>query len=204
MGFLSATVSLSRYHIQGKFEAEPMESVRSALIDNAMPIMDSEYQEISAGWTPYESPFQPDFEKYPFIFGTCFLFSLRMDKKSIPAKLLQKHLILEIEKKKESSGRDFLSKNEKSEIKETVTDMLMLKMPAIPDIFDILWRYEDQNLFLFTTRKAVTEFFESFFFKSFSLKPIRLFPYTLMEHTSGFTPDKKDRIMALTPLYERT
>ncbi|MEX1298139.1 MAG: recombination-associated protein RdgC [Desulfotignum sp.] len=201
MGFLSATVSMSRYRITDSFDTEPMEQVRDGLIRHAIPTLENEYEEISAGWTPFESPYLPDFEKFPFVFGTYFLFSLRIDKKSIPAKLVHKQMAIEIEKKKHASGRDFVSKNEKSEIKETVMDVLMHKMPAIPNVYDVLWDYDTGNLFLFTTQKAANEFFETIFFKSFNLKPVRLFPYTLVETKSAFSSANKDRILTLTPLH---
>lgn len=201
MGFLSATVSMSRYRITDSFDTEPMEQVRDGLIRHAIPTLENEYEEISAGWTPFESPYLPDFEKFPFEFGTYFLFSLRIDKKSIPAKLVHKQMAIEIEKKKHASGRDFVSKNEKSEIKETVMDVLMHKMPAIPNVYDVLWDYDTGNLFLFTTQKAANEFFETIFFKSFNLKPVRLFPYTLVETKSAFSSANKDRILTLTPLH---
>ncbi|MCF6247375.1 MAG: recombination-associated protein RdgC [Desulfobacula sp.] len=199
MGLISSTHAISRYHVEGNIEGSILEEVRDALIKNAIPKIESEYDEISAGWVPVESPYNPDFEKFPFQFGTTFLFSLRIDKKSIPAKLVQKHIAIEIEKKKENSGRDFLSKNEKSEIKEMVMDVLMHKMPSIPNIYDVLWQYEEQNLYLFTTQKAANEFFETIFLKSFKLKPIRLFPYTIVEKKSKFTATQKDRLLTLTP-----
>ena len=201
MGFLSATHSMSRYHILDAFDTEPMEQVRDGLIQHAIPTLENEYEEISAGWTPFESPYLPDFEQFSFVFGTYFLFSLRIDKKSIPAKLVHKQMAIEIEKKKRSSGRDFVSKNEKSEIKETIMDVLMQKMPAIPNVYDVLWDYDAKNLFLFTTQKAANEFFETIFFKSFNLKPVRLFPYTLVETRSAFSSANKDRILTLTPCH---
>ena len=201
MGFLSTTLSVSRYHIQNTFDSEPMEQVRKGLVKHAIPKLENEYEEISAGWTPYESPYLPDFEKFSFVFGPYFLFSLRIDKKSIPAKLVQKQMAIEIEKKKEKSGRDFISKNEKSEIKEMVMDVLMHKMPSIPNVYDILWNYESADLFVFTTQKAANEFFETLFLKSFNLKPIRIFPYTLVETKSDFSAAQKDRILTLTPLH---
>jgi len=201
MGFLSATQSMSRYHILDAFDTEPMEQVRDGLIQHAIPTLENEYEEISAGWTPFESPYLPDFEQFSFVFGTYFLFSLRIDKKSIPAKLVHKQMAIEIEKKKRSSGRDFVSKNEKSEIKETIMDVLMQKMPAIPNVYDVLWDYDTRNLFLFTTQKAANEFFETIFFKSFNLKPVRLFPYTLVETRSAFSSANKDRILTLTPCH---
>ncbi len=200
MGLISSSHSMSRYHVEGSFDGSTMEEVRDGLIQNAMPKIESEYDEISAGWTPFESPYNPDFEKFSFIFGTYFLFSLRIDKKSIPAKLVQKHIALEIEKKKEESGRDFISKNEKSEIKEMVLDILMHKLPSIPSLYDVLWSYEEKSLIIFSTQKAANELFETLFLKSFNHKPIRIFPYTLVEKLGKFSDDKKDRILNLTPL----
>ena len=200
MGLISSTHSMSRYYIEGAFEGSTMEEVRTGLIENAMPKIESEYEEISAGWTPFESPYNPDFEKFSFAFGTYFLFSLRIDKKSIPAKLVQKQMALEIEKKKEESGRDFISKNEKSEIKEFVLDVLMHKIPAIPSIYDILWSYEENQLIMFSTQKAANELFETLFLKSFNHKPIRIFPYTKVEKLGKFTDAQKDKILTLTPL----
>jgi len=200
MGLISSTHSVTRYHIDGKIEGSINEKVREGLIKYSIPKIENEYDEISAGWAPLESPYNPDFESFSFLFGTYFVFSLRVDKKSIPAKLIQKYMALEIEKKKEKSGRDFISKNEKSELKEHVTDILMHKIPAVPSLYDVLWDYEEKNLYLYTTQKAANEFFETIFLKSFKLKPIRLFPYTLIETKSSFQSSQKDRFLTLTPL----
>ena len=200
MGLISSTHSLSRYVIEGEFDGSTMEGVREGLIQNAIPKIESEYDEIIAGWTPIESPYNPDFQTFSFLFGTYFSFSLRIDKKSIPAKLVQKHMAIQIEKKKSESGRDMISKNEKSEIKEMVMDILMHKIPSIPSLYDVLWDYENKQLFLFSTQKAANELFETLFLKSFNHKAIRIFPYTLVEKMGRFSPDKKDRILALSPL----
>ncbi len=200
MGLISSTHSISRYHIEGKFEGSAAEEVRNALIAYSIPKLESEYDQISAGWTPFESPYNPDFSKFSIQFGTYFLFSLRIDKKSIPVRLIQKYMAIEIEKKIETSGRNFISKNEKTEIKELVIDLLMHKIPAVPSIYEILWNYEEKNLYLFTTQKAANELFETIFFKSFKLKPVRIFPYTLVETKSAFSNSDKDRIFSLTPL----
>jgi len=200
MGLISSTHSVTRYHIDGKIEGSINEKVREGLIKYSIPKIENEYDEISAGWAPLESPYNPDFESFSFLFGTYFVFSLRVDKKSIPAKLIQKYMAMEIEKKKEKSGRDFISKNEKSELKEYVTDILMHKIPAVPSLYDVLWDYEEKNLYLYTTQKAANEFFETIFLKSFKLKPIRLFPYTLIETKSSFQSSQKDKILTLTPL----
>jgi len=194
MSFLSSSSSISRYYIEGKFDDSIMENIQNGLEKNCIPEIESEYSEVSAGWTPFESPYKPDFNKFGFSFGSYFLFNLRIDKKSIPAKLIKKHISIETDKRLEKSGRDFISKNEKSEIKDFVIDNLMRIVPSIPNIYEILWNYEDANLFFFTTQKAANELFETIFFKSFDLKAIRLFPYTMIEKKSNFSDKQKDII----------
>jgi len=200
MGLISSTHSISRYHIEGKIEGSAAEEVRNGLIAYSIPKIESDFDAISAGWTPFESPYNPDFDKFSINFGIYFLFSLRVDKKSIPTRLIQKYMAIEFEKKMEKSGRQFISKNEKTEIKEMVIDLLMHKIPAVPSVYEVLWNYEEQNLYLFSTQKAANELFETIFFKSFKLKPVRLFPYSLVETKSTFSNSDKDRILSLTPL----
>lgn len=200
MGLISSTHAVSRYHIDGEIEGSVVERILEGLTQYSIPRIESEYDEVSAGWAPVESPYNPDFSKFSFQFGTYFLFSLRIDKKSIPAKLVQKYMAIEMDKKKESSGRDFLSKNEKSEIKEQVIDVLMHKIPAIPSIYDVLWNYEEKIVYFYSTQKAANELFETHFLKSFNVKPIRLFPYTIIQTQSDFSDDKKEQADALVPV----
>ncbi len=192
MAFLSSTSSISRYHIEGKFDDKIMDNMQEGLKKYSIVEIENEYSEVSAGWTPFESPYKPDFDKFSFSFGSYFLFNLRIDKKSIPLKLIKKHMTIEIDKRLEKSGRSFISKNEKSEVKDLVIDNLMRIIPSVPNIYEVLWNYEESNLFFYTTQKAANELFETIFLKSFDLKPIRLFPYTMIEKKSNLTDQQKD------------
>ena len=44
MGLISSTHSMSRYHIEGSFEATVMDEVRNGLIQNAIPKIENEYE----------------------------------------------------------------------------------------------------------------------------------------------------------------
>ena len=112
MGLLSSSVSISRYRVEGDIEEPVLETVRNGLIRNVISHIEDEYAEMSVGWTPMESAFDPDFEKFTFSFGTYFVFSLRIDKKSVPSKIIKKYVSLEIIKKLKETHRDFLSKND--------------------------------------------------------------------------------------------
>ncbi len=195
MGFLSSTSSVSRYYIEGKFDDAITAHVENGLSRYAIPDTEENVSDISIGWVPFENPYIPDFSQYGFTFGPYFLFSLRVDKKNIPSKLVQKHVAIETAKRIEKSGRSFLSKNEKAQLKEAVIEQLTRKMPSIPNIYNVLWHYETATLLFFSTQKAANELFETLFLKTFDLKIVRLFPYTMVEKRCTLSDTQKDIIL---------
>ncbi len=199
MGLLSSSVSVARYRVDGKIEENVMETIHAGLKQNAITTIEDEYAEITIGWTPFESNFNPDFEKFTFTFGDFFLFSLRIDKKSVPSKIIQKHISIEVQKKLKEEGRQFLSKNEKIEIKENITEKLMRQMPSTPNIYDVLWNHEAQQVLFFSTQKAANEELETMFTKSFKLRLIRLFPFTIIESSHHFSDQERDMVLNLAP-----
>ncbi len=192
MGLLSSSVSISRYRVEGDIEEPVLETVRNGLIRNVISHIEDEYAEMSVGWTPMESAFDPDFEKFTFSFGTYFVFSLRIDKKSVPSKIIKKYVSLEIIKKLKETHRDFLSKNEKKDIKDMVTEKLMRQMPSTPNMYDVMWDYENASVLFFSTQKSANEELETLFKKSFQLTLIRLFPFTMIEGSSFLKSEEKD------------
>ncbi|MGE0090869.1 MAG: recombination-associated protein RdgC, partial [Bacteroidales bacterium] len=144
-------------------------------------------------------PFSTDFDRNPFLIGTYLVFSMRIDKKSIPAKIVQKHYSMEVKKKLEASGRDFLSKTEKKEIKDHVIHVLNMRIPATPNSYDLIWNYEASRLWFFSNLKGANEELETLFSKSFKLKLIRLFPYSMASLTSPLSDQEKDILTQISP-----
>lgn len=200
MGLLSSTVSISRYRVEGDptEDLSPLEMVRQGLQGHVISQIEDEYAELTVGWTPLESPFDPDFETYSFSFGTYFVFSMRIDKKKVPAKIIKKYVALEVNKKLKESGREFLSRNEKTDIKDMITEKLMRRMPAVPDVYDVVWDFENQSVLFYSTQKAANEELETLFKRSFNMKLIRLFPFTMIELSDTLNDEQKDRAAHLT------
>ena len=197
MGLLSSTVSLTRYRVDGKVENPLMENIARGLREKTLSDIDSEPLDKAVGWTSFGSPFHPDFEGNSFVIGTQFLFSLRIDKKSIPAKVVKKHLDMEIARRLKETGREHLSRNEKQAAKEHVLNVLSLRIPATPSIYDLLWSYEESVLWFFSTQKSANEELETLFTKSFGLTLIRLFPYTIAELSAGLSEKEREALSGL-------
>ena len=199
MGILSSSVSITQYHVGGKLSEPILESVATGLKKNAIEEIDNQSSDKAIGWTCFNNPFSTDFNQSPFLIGTHLVFSMRIDKKAIPSKIVQKHYTLEMTKKLAKSGRDFLSKTEKKEIKDHVIHLLNLRIPATPNIYDLIWNYESNTLWFFSNLKGANEELETLFARSFKLKLIRLFPYTMAALKSPLSDVEKDALSQLTP-----
>jgi len=131
MGLLSSRMSITRYKVTGQLNGSVHETVYQGLKQHAIPKIEDDGSEATVGWTSFETPYAPDFEGYSFVFGGYMVFSLRIDKKSIPPKLIQKHYALYAAKRLADTGRHYLSGNEKKSIKDHVVNTLVHRIPAI-------------------------------------------------------------------------
>lgn len=199
MGIFSTSTAITRYRVGGKPDHPVFESVGKALTANAIPEIDQSASGKTIGWTSLENPYRADFQGSSFVYGAYFVFSLRIDRKVLSKKVVQKYIALETEKRLKQSGREFLSADEKKMVKDHVINILNLRIPATPNIYHVLWNHDTESLFYFTTLKNANEELETLFFKSFKLSLIRLFPYTLADLCAGLSDSQKDRLAKLSP-----
>jgi hypothetical protein len=201
MGILSSAVSITRYRVEGKIENPINQSVAKGLKKNAISEIDENIDEKSIGWTSFQSPFQPNFEQNSFDFGNLLIFSLRIDRKSIPPNLLKKHIAIETSKRLAKTNRHFLSKDEKQLLKDKVTTHLAMRIPSTPHVYDIIWNYKNSEVWFFTNLRFPNEQLESLFKRSFNLSLIRIFPYTAAELLSGLSDRERDVLLSLSPTH---
>ena len=200
MGLLSSTVSITRYLVQGELQKPILETVATALKKFSITEIDDDAVEKSVGWTSFQKPYAPDFSGSFFVIGTYLIFSLRIDKKNIPPKLIAKQFAVEADRRLVRSGRRTISGSEKKMIQEQVLHALSLKIPATPSVYDLVWNIENQTLWYYTNLKAANEELESLFAASFGLSLIRMFPYTSAVLTAGLSDSQKDEMHRLMPV----
>lgn len=199
MSLLAASATITRYRVEGDLPENAMELIRERLQHNRFPEIEDPAAEFMSGWTPFESHYDSDFAEQDVIYGTTIVFCLRIDKKSVPAKITKKHIALETRKRLLESGKEFLSKNEKKALKEDVVAQLLLRMPATPNLYDLIWHMEEKELWFFSGQKAANEELETLFSRSFGLRLMRLFPYTIAMKSAGLTEAQTDRFNTLSP-----
>ena len=199
MGILSSSVSITRYKVEGKIKAPILETVTHGLKKNVIAEIDEDVSEKAVGWTSFHTPYHPDFYGSSFVYGNHLVFTLRIDKKSIPEKILKKHLMIESARRLAKTGREFLSRNEKKLLKDQIITRLSLRIPATPNLYDIIWNYEKSVLWFLSNLKAANEELETLFRHSFDLTLIRLFPYTTADLILGLSDSERDILNHLSP-----
>ncbi len=199
MGLLSASLAITRYRVEGSLPSPLMESIREGLHTFRIEDIDNEPPEQAVGWTDWAHPFSPAFEGDGFTVGPYLVFSMRIDKKTIPPKIIQKEQMKAMARRLADTGRSHLSRNEKREIRESILHALSLRIPATPHVYELLWHPTDGWLWFFSTQKAANEALETLFTKSFKMTLIRLFPYTIADLGADLSPEQRDRLSALSP-----
>ncbi|MCP3945014.1 MAG: recombination-associated protein RdgC [Desulfobacteraceae bacterium] len=204
MSLLSSNTAFTRYLIHPPPAENKANNIKERIFKglkaNTMPKVQSPQEEMIVGWVPFEKPFKPDFNTDTFTYGVDMLFSLRIDKKKIPAKLVQRELEVATEKKKEEQNRKVISRSEKNELKEQILDQLMVKTPFNSDIHNVCWNLNTNELFFLAGPNAAKEMFETLFLKSFEMKLIPLFAYTLANFKLGTLSNQdKEKLVTLSP-----
>jgi len=199
MGLLSSAVSITRYLVNGKIDSPIKETVLKGLNKYRIDDIESEETDKIIGWTSFDAPFKPDFDALRFEIGPYFIFSLRIDKKTVSPKIVQRYFSMEAEKYLKSSGKQYLSKTEKKNMKDHVTSVLLLRIPATPNIYDVVWNHERSSLYFSSSLSSANEELETLFFKTFGISLIRLFPYTTAELLMNLSDIQKDVLLNLSP-----
>lgn len=199
MGLLSSSVSINRYYVEGKIKEPVLDTVKKGLVKHSFRENDDEPSNKNTGWTSFNNHFNPNFNGSSFVIDELFIFSLRIDKKNVSPKIIRKFFSLETAKRLEESGRGYLTANEKKAIKEQVTDALFLRVPAVPNIYDVVWNYEKSMIWFFSNNKSANEELEILFSASFNQSLIKIFPYSAADILLGLTDKERDLLSLLSP-----
>ncbi len=197
MGLLSGTLAVTRYKIEADDGQIPLSNILRGLDLHKITEIDDEARLYTAGWTSLTTPFKPDFSDSSFVVGTYYVFALRIEKKTIPARIIYKHYQQELARRLQESGREHFSRNEKNLIKEAVIQKLSLRIPATPSVYELFWNTETNIVTFLSNQKVANEELETLFAKSFNLRLIRLFPYTMAEFHPTLTHAQRDELAAL-------
>jgi len=196
MGFLKGPMTFSQYRVTGEVSADFSKIFDEQIKKNAFPDFMGAAAEKAVGWTDIADPLDTAFAYAKYNFGSYLMFSLRIDRKIIPPKLLKiKNLQAE---------RDYLAsrdvariyRTQREEIKEAVRNDLLKKVPLIPSFFDVCWHPHERRLLFSSLSDKMNDDFHSFFHESFDFSLQPFLPWD----PQNLRPDDAERFASLEPL----
>ena len=200
MGFLNSSCSFTRFAIVDPVPADLWASVPDLLKKGAILDIDDLPELQADGWVCFDDYLDTEWVTAPPQKGGYLAFSLRLDIRRIPAGVVRKHLDKALKQEKEEnarSGKKFISRERKKELKEQVVLKLRSRFLPVPGEFNVLWNTSSNEIWFASTQTKVKELFTTKFLNTFNLHLRELTPSALALQMLG--DDKADDINMLEP-----
>lgn len=182
MGILGSSASVTRYRLVDPPTPALLTEIPARLRKFGFQDIDETSDEKSIGFVNLDDFLDAKWRKSPPEKADYFAFSLRMDTRRISPAVYKKHLRMELEKAEDEvkrQGRKFLSKEQKTNIKDAVRGRLLSRALPIPAVFDVVWNIPKHMIYLATTNGKVKEVFQTIFTDAFDLHLEPVTPYFL-------------------------
>ena len=182
MGILATSGSFTRYAVAGELTGQLTSELPELLARHSFKDIDNTADERSFGWVCLDDWLDSFWHAAPPEKAHYLAFSLRLDTRRVPPAVFKKHFQLAIKAEKEAmkdSGKSFITKDRKQEIKDQVMLKLRARSLPIPAVFDAVWNLRANQVYLATTNSKVRNLFEDHFTVSFGLTLEPLTPYFL-------------------------
>jgi recombination associated protein RdgC len=176
MGLLKGSFTFARFHVDGQLPQAFLNFVNSQIKANSFRNVPKSTEEKRLGWVSLTDILDTDFENSNYALGDYLIFSLRIDRKLIPPKLMKIKLMEEERRFLVQSGKNRINKQMASGIKDKVKLELLTKLDAIPSFYDVCWSVEKNTIYFSSLADKVTDDFVDLFKKTFSSNLRRFSP----------------------------
>lgn len=192
MGLLKGQLTFSRYHVVGNLPSNPRDFIDRQIKLFSFKDLLSENEKIM-GWTSLENVLDTDFEYANYLLDDYIIFSLRIDRKMVPASLLKLKTLEEERSRMKEKGLERLYKAERNDIRDTVRLNLLKKTPSVPSFHEVCWSLSQMWVIFGSHSEKVTDDFEDLFKRTFNVKLIPFVPW----NPSFMEPDTITKIKTL-------
>jgi len=132
------------------------------------------------GWTALQNLCVTEFTHESCFFNQYFCWSLRIDNKTLPAKLLSALLDLRIQDWLAETGRERIPARVKGEIKDQLQlELFPRQLPSV-GVHEIAWDLKSETIRIFANSTKVNESFRILFSQSFGLETRAIGPVDLV------------------------
>lgn len=171
MGLFKGAMTVRRYRVIGDVPEDFRDRYRDALQSNAFrPPLNAMHEGEIVGWTRTQNLLDTDFaDLNRWLFNHYLVASLRIDKKVLPAALFKAHLQKRIEEWCQGNQRERCPAKVKEELKEKLTEEMMLKTLPRVQIYEFCWNVVDGWVIFHNTSEGPNDKFRKLFRGTFGL-----------------------------------
>jgi hypothetical protein len=181
MGILANSVSICQFRVVGDLPAtEIFPWAAENLARHAFVPIDEGAAELSSGWVHLTDHRQGSFSvPADFWHDRYFAFSLRQDRRRLPAALLKAHLqVAEQEFLAAHPGLRWVPKQKKEELRDRVRTSLLARTLPVPTVHDVVWDTRTGLVTFTSLGQAAIELFDTHFRKTFAgLRLVAVHPF---------------------------
>lgn len=182
MSFMKSSTSFTRFRITDAVPSRLWPEIVERLRRNSFTDIDELPEERAFGWTAYEDMLDTDFAANPVEKAHYLCFCLRLDTRRVPPAVIKKHTALALKKEEaqmRETGKKFVSRERKKELKEQTMLRLKMRFLPIPAYFEVVWNTAESTVYFASTQQKMLDLFEELFVRTFELHLAPLSPYEL-------------------------
>lgn len=178
MGFLAASASVCYFQVTGSLNPqEKFQDLQEKLAEEGFRSIEQSTDELSTGWVQLDDYDCSEFGSQHSCWRDHYLcFSLRQDRRRIPAALLKRQVIQLCEQfLAEKSTLSYVPKGEKEQIREQARSLLLARTLPTPSFYDVIWDTDRQLLRFCSLGQSMIDSFQGLFHQTFPGLRLQLF-----------------------------
>ena len=178
MGFLSTSASIGYFQVVGSLDSQnKYQELSEKLATEGFRSIEQSADELSTGWVQLDDYDCSDFASPNSCWHDHYLcFSLRQDRRRIPAALLKRQISKLCEKfLAEQPTLKFVPKGEKEQLMDQARSSLLARTLPAPSFNDVIWDTDRQLLRFCSLSQSMIDTFQGLFHQTFPGLRLQLF-----------------------------
>ncbi len=183
MGLMSGAMTVRRFRVAGTPGDGWRERFRERL--NAMAFRESPTstgKEEHEGWVQVHNLLFTSFDDFNvWLYGNFAVFALRVDKKTVPAKLLKATVELELKKWCEENGLERAPSSKKKQLKEALEEEWLKRALPRVGLTELVWNLEEGYVVIDSLSDGIADRVRKRFHRTFGYE---LLPWSPLDYTN--------------------
>ena len=198
MGFLAASASVCYFQVNGNLKLpQQLAEIQQQLSTEGFRSIEQTSDELAIGWVELDDYEASSFDnEQSFRRDQHICFTLRQDRRKIPAALLKRQ-VAQLSEKFLANNPSFnrVPKGEMEQIRDTARSLLMARTLPTPSCYDVIWDTERHLLRLCSLSPKVLDSFQGLFQQTFpNLRLQLLHPFARAEQ---LLPAEQEKLQQL-------